>query len=830
MGGVATICLGEDSTEQILRERQRQRVMDVETPDAAPRFPQAPGGSSSLCLGSEPATDGSSLVVTRGPVGGAATLSLGDDSGDRFAAHRPQAVFMTPEPRTRFPQAPGGFSSVCLGGEGGAEAEGASATVLKGPVGGKTTINLSDCLPLDGDAELVRPKGAVGGESTISLGMDDSKDFFLARQRERAVLIATPDASTRFPQAPGGDSSVCLGYKAEQELCGPPIRGPVGGATTICFADAQPEHGSGVQVVAPRGPVGGATTLVLGGDDLAEAFAHRREMREASFETPAAAPRFPQAPGGVCSISLGGGDHASQASQAPRGPVGGVATIVLGGCDAGDAIKHVRMMRETEVETPAAAPRFPQAPGGTSALDLGNAGGTLAAGMSEAPGLRRPVGGASTLALGDDSESARGEVQKQNKDVAFETPGAAPRFSQAPGGSSSLVLGGACPLEDWTARGPVGGASNLVLGMDDGLVEAFRQHKEQRDHVLATPDAAMRFQQAPGGTATIVLGSGDLATGGEEKVAMAVRGPVGGAASVILGSDDIREDLMKRKEMREAVMDTPDALPRFKHAPGGPTTIILGGDDLDTTTSKVLCQGRAAPGGASTLELGGSYPHDLLQKVSANKFASGTNQNCGNSITERPTTRLHHAPGGKATISLGDADAHEQWGAHLSSRDATGVADQSSAPEERTSHASRHPGGASTLVFGGNYPHDIVEARKVSSNAFANGSNQNAGNMITERPSTRLHYAPGGQSTICLGEANALGVAPGRISSNKFANGANQNCGNSITDRPSTRIHHAPGGDSSICLSGEVSKERVAAAPADENVDTTNLLQYNGLS
>ena len=37
-----------------------------------------------------------------------------------------------------------------------------------------------------------------------------------------------------------------------------------------------------------------------------------------------------------------------------------------------------------------------------------------------------------------------------------------------------------------------------------------------------------------------------------------------------------------------------------------------------------------------------------------------------------------------------------------------------------------------------------------------------------------------------------------RDSSNKFANGANQNCGNMITDRSSTRIHAPPGGHSSI--------------------------------
>mmetsp|Transcript_18387 Transcript_18387/g.38283 ORF Transcript_18387/g.38283 Transcript_18387/m.38283 type:complete len:152 (+) Transcript_18387:39-494(+) len=42
---------------------------------------------------------------------------------------------------------------------------------------------------------------------------------------------------------------------------------------------------------------------------------------------------------------------------------------------------------------------------------------------------------------------------------------------------------------------------------------------------------------------------------------------------------------------------------------------------------------------------------------------------------------------------------------------------------------------------------------------------------------------------------NHLGL---NVGGNAFANGANQNCGNVITDRSSTRIHAPPGGHSSI--------------------------------
>jgi len=39
-----------------------------------------------------------------------------------------------------------------------------------------------------------------------------------------------------------------------------------------------------------------------------------------------------------------------------------------------------------------------------------------------------------------------------------------------------------------------------------------------------------------------------------------------------------------------------------------------------------------------------------------------------------------------------------------------------------------------------------------------------------------------------------------RCSSNKFANGSNMNCGNFITDKPTTRVVAPPGGKSQICF------------------------------
>jgi len=48
-------------------------------------------------------------------------------------------------------------------------------------------------------------------------------------------------------------------------------------------------------------------------------------------------------------------------------------------------------------------------------------------------------------------------------------------------------------------------------------------------------------------------------------------------------------------------------------------------------------------------------------------------------------------------------------------------------------------------------PRTTQQEAALSSNAFANGSNQNAGNFITKRPSTRVQEPPGGKSTFLFG-------------------------------------------------------------------------------
>lgn len=90
----------------------------------------------------------------------------------------------------------------------------------------------------------------------------------------------------------------------------------------------------------------------------------------------------------------------------------------------------------------------------------------------------------------------------------------------------------------------------------------------------------------------------------------------------------------------------------------------------------------------------------------------------------------------------------------------------------RSAHGSSFGGGALTPTFSVLYSTQVSQAVAclytgkssisfsgygqdptafVSSNKFASGSNQNAGNFITNRPSTRVHAAPGGASSIVFG-------------------------------------------------------------------------------
>merc|ERR1719247_3729738 len=119
--------------------------------------------------------------------------------------------------------------------------------------------------------------------------------------------------------------------------------------------------------------------------------------------------------------------------------------------------------------------------------------------------------------------------------------------------------------------------------------------------------------------------------------------------------------------------------------------------------------------------------------ISSNAYANGANQNCGNVMTGRSSTRIHAPPGGGSQISFGgygDAANNRM----NTGRGRTGL---SSSGAHITNSGGGGGGGLGNIGGGA-----------ISSNAYANGANQNCGNVMTGRSSTRIHAPPGGGSQI----------------------------------------------------------------------------------
>jgi len=149
---------------------------------------------------------------------------------------------------------------------------------------------------------------------------------------------------------------------------------------------------------------------------------------------------------------------------------------------------------------------------------------------------------------------------------------------------------------------------------------------------------------------------------------------------------------------------------------------------------------------------GGNDAFGARGRVSSNSYASGSSQNTGNVITDRSSTRVAQQPGGNSSLSLGWGGSG--GGATHSNRRQQQQQQQQPPPQQQQQYS--YPGGAQqqqgrygasgSTAFGAN-----PDRMRNSSNAFANGSNQNTGNYITDRSSTRIHAPPGGRSTFTFG-------------------------------------------------------------------------------
>lgn len=141
---------------------------------------------------------------------------------------------------------------------------------------------------------------------------------------------------------------------------------------------------------------------------------------------------------------------------------------------------------------------------------------------------------------------------------------------------------------------------------------------------------------------------------------------------------------------------------------------------------------------------------------SSNAFANGANQNCGNVLTDRPTTRLHAPPGGKSQMaSLLSWDDDAPATNSRAQREARGPAVPAPASFGVDPMQGRGRESAPSFESRGNDYRASAQAAGghggVSSNAYANGANQNCGNVLTDRRTTKVSAPPGGHSQIVFG-------------------------------------------------------------------------------
>lgn len=128
-------------------------------------------------------------------------------------------------------------------------------------------------------------------------------------------------------------------------------------------------------------------------------------------------------------------------------------------------------------------------------------------------------------------------------------------------------------------------------------------------------------------------------------------------------------------------------------------------------------------------------------------------QNVDNFLGSRPSTRVHAPPGGASSICFGGYDAPAaapKPSRRAPLREVTASAAPvvaAAAPKPTVAAtAASHTAAAATTAAA-----PAAAATRVSSNRYADGANQNCGNFITDRPTTRLHAPPGGKSSFSLG-------------------------------------------------------------------------------
>ncbi|KAK3288177.1 hypothetical protein CYMTET_4336 [Cymbomonas tetramitiformis] len=183
--------------------------------------------------------------------------------------------------------------------------------------------------------------------------------------------------------------------------------------------------------------------------------------------------------------------------------------------------------------------------------------------------------------------------------------------------------------------------------------------------------------------------------------------------------------------------------------------------------------------------------------TSSNSYAQGSNQNCGNVITGRSTTRIHHAPGGASSFSFAqDPEPIAQPTKPLQAP----VVEPEPEPEvgDEPDEIPFDAGDYKALTLG-----------ELRGHLRERGLNPGGGkDSLLERLNDGVES---GQVPPVMKKnpAKAADSRPG-TSNNNYARADGQNNGNFLTDRNSSRVLAAPGGASSVMLGTDPSTPHIS--------------------
>ncbi|POM70870.1 Sporangia induced Hypothetical protein [Phytophthora palmivora] len=129
-------------------------------------------------------------------------------------------------------------------------------------------------------------------------------------------------------------------------------------------------------------------------------------------------------------------------------------------------------------------------------------------------------------------------------------------------------------------------------------------------------------------------------------------------------------------------------------------------------------------------------------------------QNVDNFLRDKPSTRLHAPPGGGSSVGsliFGGGDNTSPFAGH----ERQSMRRKVESPELSNPYAKDNRRGYNDAPSSFNQP--VLQQAQLpgragaSSNQYASGSNQNCGNVLTDRRITRIHAPPGGVSQIRFG-------------------------------------------------------------------------------